>query len=76
MGLVTGGLSTSSFQLLILMTTFSVVILAVLLNVLKQILFSKKDEPPVVFHWFPFIGSAVSYGQEPTEFLKECQAKV
>lgn len=76
MGLVTGGNSTSSFQLLISIITVSLVILAVLLNVLKQILFWKTNEPPVVFHWFPFIGSAVSYGQEPTKFLKNCQAKV
>ena len=54
----------------------SIAILVVLLNVLKQLLFKLKDEPPVVFHWFPFIGSAISYGQEPTKFLQQCQAKV
>lgn len=80
MALVTGRIfSTSSFQLLLISAIInitSLVILAVLLNVLKQLLFWKKNEPPVVFHWFPFIGSAITYGQEPTKFLKDCQAKV
>lgn len=76
MGVLTGGVSAASFQVLISSISVSLVILAVLLNVLKQVLFKKKDEPPVVFHWFPFVGSAISYGQEPTQFLKECQAKV
>ena len=48
----------------------------VLMNGLKQALFKKRNEPPVVFHWLPFIGSALSYGQEPNKFLSECRAKV
>ncbi len=48
----------------------------VLMNALKQALFKKRNEPPVVFHWLPFIGSALSYGQEPNKFLGKCKAKV
>lgn len=48
----------------------------ILMNGLKQALFKKRNEPPVVFHWLPFIGSALSYGQEPNKFLGECKAKV
>lgn len=50
--------------------------LVILLNGAKQVLFRKQKEPPVVFHWLPFIGSAISYGQEPIRFLNDCQAKV
>jgi len=68
-------------------------VLAVLLNVLRQlvstlstylpsrtehcqILPRKATEPPTVFHWFPVIGSTISYGANPTGFLSECQKKV
>ncbi|KAL4974362.1 cytochrome P450 [Aspergillus desertorum] len=53
----------------------SVVILAVVLNVLRQILFKSPNEPPVVFHWFPFIGSTISYGIDPYKFFFDCRAK-
>ncbi|KAL4991577.1 cytochrome P450 [Aspergillus falconensis] len=53
----------------------SVVLLAVVLNVLRQILFKNPNEPPVVFHWFPFIGSTISYGIDPYKFFFDCRAK-
>lgn len=49
---------------------------AVLLNVTRQIFFRKTNEPPVVFHWFPFIGSTVTYGMNPLKFFQECREKV
>ncbi|KAL4955056.1 cytochrome P450 [Aspergillus filifer] len=51
------------------------VILAVVFNVLRQILFKNPNEPPVVFHWFPLIGSTVSYGIDPYKFFFDCRAK-
>ena len=54
----------------------SVIIIAVVLNVLRQILFKNPNEPPVVFHWFPFIGSTISYGIDPYKFFFNCRAKV
>lgn len=51
-------------------------VLAVLLNVLQQLLFKNPHEPPVVFHWIPFIGSTVIYGMEPYKFFDNCRAKV
>ena len=54
----------------------SVLILSVLARVLQQILFRSPNEPPVVFHWLPFIGSTVTYGLDPFKFFFECQAKV
>lgn len=29
----------------------------------------------MVFHWFPFIGSTVSYGMDPYKFFFDCRAK-
>lgn len=49
--------------------------LAILLNVFRQLLPRKKSEPPLVFHWIPFIGNAVSYGMDPLTFYQQCQKK-
>lgn len=32
--------------------------------------------PPVVFHWFPFIGSAIAYGNDPIKLLLDSREKV
>ena len=53
-----------------------VAILAVSANLLQQKLLRNPNEPPVVFHWLPFIGSTVTYGIDPFKFFFECQAKV
>jgi sterol 14-demethylase len=52
------------------------IILSVVLNVLSQILFRNPNEPPMVFHWFPWIGSTITYGMDPPTFFKENRAKV
>jgi sterol 14alpha-demethylase len=51
-------------------------VLAVVLNVLSQLLFKNPNEPPVVFHWLPIIGSTVTYGMDPYRFFFENRAKV
>ena len=43
---------------------------------LNQYLFARKDEPPVVHHWLPFVGSAITYGQDPYAFFFRCRVKV
>ncbi|KAL4781155.1 cytochrome P450 [Aspergillus varians] len=53
----------------------SFLVVAVVANVLRQILFKSPNEPPVVFHWFPFVGSTISYGIDPYKFFFECRAK-
>ncbi|KAE8394777.1 serine/threonine protein kinase chk2 [Aspergillus alliaceus] len=53
----------------------SLLVISVILNVLRQLLFKNPKEPPVVFHWFPFIGSTVSYGMDPYSFFFNCRAK-
>ncbi|EJT73458.1 cytochrome P450 51 [Gaeumannomyces tritici R3-111a-1] len=52
-----------------------VVFLSVFLNVLKQVLFRDPTKPPVVFHWFPLIGSTITYGMDPPRFFRECKKK-
>ena len=53
----------------------SFVVLTIVLNVLKQLLFRNPHEPPVVFHWIPFIGSTVTYGIDPYKFFFRCREK-
>ena len=55
---------------------FVLLSLVVVLNVLKQLLIKNPNQPPVVFHWFPLIGSTISYGMDPIAFFKSCQDKV
>jgi hypothetical protein len=51
-------------------------VLVVIVNVLQQLLFKNPNEPPMVFHWFPIIGSSVTYGLDPYKFFFDCRAKV
>lgn len=53
-----------------------ILVLAILVNVLQQTLFPKSNQPPLVFHWLPFVGSTVVYGTDPFKFMFACQAKV
>ncbi|KAK6722312.1 Sterol 14-alpha demethylase [Fusarium graminearum] len=50
-------------------------VLSVVLNVLNQLLFRNPNEPPMVFHWFPFVGSTITYGMDPPTFFRENRAK-
>ena len=52
------------------------VMLATLTTVMQQILFKNPNEPPIVFHWLPVIGSTVTYGIDPFRFFFDCQKKV
>lgn len=51
-------------------------VLSVVVNVAQQIFFKNPNEPPVVFHWFPVIGSTITYGMDPPRFFKENREKV
>ena len=35
-----------------------------------------KTRPPVVFHWLPWVGSAIHYGMNPLDFFFQCREKV
>ncbi|KAH0543521.1 Sterol 14-alpha demethylase [Glutinoglossum americanum] len=53
----------------------AVSVLAVVLNVLRQLLFKNPNEPPMVFHWVPFIGNTIMYGIDPYKFFFSCREK-
>ncbi|KAJ5971145.1 Cytochrome P450 [Penicillium vulpinum] len=67
--------STQSIYTLTIVGALSVIALSVVINVLRQLFFKKAHEPPVVFHWFPFIGSTISYGMEPFKFFDNARTK-
>ncbi|GAP88928.1 putative cytochrome P450 14-alpha sterol demethylase [Rosellinia necatrix] len=48
---------------------------SIFVNVLRQQLPRRKSEPPLVFHWIPFIGNAVAYGTDPYNFYRACREK-
>ena len=54
----------------------SLMIIVILTTVLQQVLFKNSNEPPLVFHWLPVIGSTVTYGIDPFKFFFDCQKKV
>ncbi|KAK5122508.1 Sterol 14-alpha demethylase [Meristemomyces frigidus] len=47
----------------------------ILLNVAQQLFFRNPNEPPIVFHLVPFIGSTISYGIDPYKFFFSCREK-
>ncbi|KAJ5619874.1 hypothetical protein N7510_003858 [Penicillium lagena] len=53
----------------------ALVCISVFLNVLNQIFFYRANEPPVVWHWIPFLGSTVGYGMDPYRFFFACREK-
>lgn len=68
--------STESVWVLGASGLLSLVIVSIIFNVLRQLLFKNPNEPPVVFHWFPFIGNTITYGMNPYEFFFNCRKKV
>ena len=68
--------STQSIYTLASIGALSFIALSVVINVLRQLFFKKAHEPPMVFHWFPFVGSTVSYGMDPYTFFTQSRAKV
>jgi sterol 14alpha-demethylase len=61
---------------LILFALGALITLAILLNIANQLLFKNPDEPPLVFHLLPFIGSTITYGIDPFVFFFSCREKV
>ncbi|CAO2648975.1 Nn.00g099240.m01.CDS01 [Neocucurbitaria sp. VM-36] len=67
--------SSSSRPVVFVAGIASFVVLAIVLNVLKQLLPRKSNEPPLVFHWIPVIGNTVTYGMDPYAFFFANQKK-
>ena len=68
--------SKSSTPVVVAAGFASFILLCIVLNVLKQLLFKKANEPPMVFHWVPIIGSTVTYGMDPYAFFFANHKKV
>ncbi len=75
-GPIPGLFSKSSNGVAIALGFASLIVLTILLNVFKQLLFRNPNEPPVVFHWVPFIGNTIAYGIDPYKFFFRCREKV
>jgi hypothetical protein len=75
-GPLSKGVATASMPL-VLATGAAVLLLVVIaVNVLRQLFFKDPTEPPIVFHWLPFIGSTIPYGIDPYKFFFDCRKKV
>ncbi|KAG0151884.1 hypothetical protein CROQUDRAFT_667588 [Cronartium quercuum f. sp. fusiforme G11] len=59
----------TAFLFIVLLVT------AVAVNVISQLLPKDPSKPPLVFHIFPVIGSAVVYGIDPYAFFESCRRK-
>ena len=68
--------SSQSWLILGVVGLLSLVAVSIVVNVLRQLLFKNPNEPPVVFHWFPFVGSTITYGMDPYRFFSDCRDKV
>lgn len=49
--------------------------LSIVINGLRQLLPQNPNEPPLVFHWVPFIGNTITYGIDPFKFFFACREK-
>ncbi|KAK2750112.1 Lanosterol 14-alpha-demethylase [Myotisia sp. PD_48] len=67
--------STQESWVLVVGAFSGFIVLSIVLNVLSQLLFKNPNEPPVVFHWVPIIGSTISYGIDPYKFFSSCKEK-
>ncbi|KAI4265813.1 MAG: hypothetical protein L6R38_009162 [Xanthoria sp. 2 TBL-2021] len=72
-GVAANILSSKGLTVFTFATTFITV--SILWTVFKQIFFKNPNEPPVVFHRVPIIGSTITYGIDPYKFYFDCQAK-
>ena len=69
-------LSGASKSVVVALVTTSFFVLIIVVHVLQQLLFKNPKEPPVVFHWIPFVGSTITYGIDPYKFFFSCREKV
>lgn len=69
-------LSNKSTGVVIIGGVLSFIVVAIVFNGLVQLLVKSPNEPPLVFHWVPFIGSTITYGIDPYKFFFSCQKKV
>ncbi|KAF2092824.1 14-alpha sterol demethylase Cyp51B [Rhizodiscina lignyota] len=67
--------ANTSTGVLVASVIASFIVLSIVTNVLRQLLFKNPNEPPIVFHWVPFVGSTITYGMDPYKFFFGCREK-
>ena len=67
--------ANTSIWKLVALAFVALTTVTIFLNVARQFLFRNPNEPPIVFHWVPVIGSTISYGIDPYKFFFECRKK-
>lgn len=74
---ITQRLEGQPYYILILLAIGSFIAGSIFLNVISQLIKDRNrgSDPPVVFHWVPFIGSTISYGIDPYIFFFNCRKK-
>ena len=75
-GPLPNGIATASTPLVLATGATVLLLLSIAVNVLRQLFSKDPTEPPVVFHWVPFIGSTIPYGIDPYKFFFDCRKKV
>ncbi|EPQ31045.1 uncharacterized protein PFL1_01234 [Pseudozyma flocculosa PF-1] len=66
----------SSFGVQAAFLAVALPLVAIAVNVAQQLLLPRSANlPPVVFHYVPIIGSAITYGMDPYRFFFECREK-
>ncbi|KAJ2934678.1 hypothetical protein H1R20_g2425, partial [Candolleomyces eurysporus] len=71
-----GDNTTFDTVLRIVVTLVAIPAVAIFVNVVQQLAIPRRaSTPPVVFHWLPFVGSAIAYGNDPLKFLFQCREK-
>ncbi|GJE94778.1 cytochrome P450 [Phanerochaete sordida] len=68
-------LASMSTTRLVLTLLINIPLLSIAFNVIYQLLPKDKSLPPVVWHWFPWFGSAAAYGEDPIKFFFDCKEK-
>ena len=70
-----GKLALDSFLALSLFQQISIIVfIPFIYSLLWQFVYSmRKDRPPLVHYWIPWVGSAIPYGTQPYKFFKRCQ---
>ena len=61
---------------LVLAVTAVALAATIVINIFRQLCFANTNEPPLVFHWLPLVGSTISYGIDPYKFFFACREKV
>lgn len=70
-------LESQSYYTLAALALLSLTTLSIVANVLFQSMHAarRSTDPPVVFHWIPFLGSTITYGIDPYNFFFENRRK-